>query len=319
MTLSDQVLDTVAARGVPRSALGARHPSRARTPRARDEWVVRARRPLAASVTAVFADGTRVPLEHVRSGIWEGTRSGAPGRYEIVTTYTGRARTSSRTTPTVTCRRSASWTCTWSARAGTSSCGTSSARTCARWTAPTGTAFAVWAPNAQAVRVVGDFNSWDGQGHAMRSMGGSGVWELFVPGLGAGTSYKFELLTGAATWVLKADPMARYAEVPPATASVVVQSSYSWEDQDWIAAPRRARRRSRSRCRCTSCTSARGGPGCPTATPRISSSTTSPRRASRTSSSCRSRSIRSADRGATRSPATTRRRAASATRTTCGT
>ncbi len=58
----------------------------------------------------------------------------------------------------------------------------------------TGTAFAVWAPNAQAVRVVGDFNHWVGRGHAMRSLGSIGVWELFVPGIGAGTRYKFEIL-----------------------------------------------------------------------------------------------------------------------------
>ena len=60
-----------------------------------------------------------------------------------------------------------------------------------------GTAFAVWAPNARAVRIVGSFNDWDGQGHAMRSMGGSGVWELFVPGVGAGETYKFDLLSSA--------------------------------------------------------------------------------------------------------------------------
>ena len=76
------------------------------------EWIVRARRPLAASVTAVFADGTRVPLEHVRAGIWEGTRAGAPARYELVTTYAAADRTSSPTTPTATPRRSASSTCT---------------------------------------------------------------------------------------------------------------------------------------------------------------------------------------------------------------
>ena len=67
----------------------------------------------------------------------------------------------------------------------------------------------MWAPRARAVRVVGDFNRWDGAGHAMRCMGASGVWELFVPELGPGTIYKFELLTGSGDWVLKADPMAR--------------------------------------------------------------------------------------------------------------
>ncbi|PJI84762.1 1,4-alpha-glucan branching protein GlgB [Luteimicrobium subarcticum] len=97
-----------------------------------------------------------------------------------------------------------------------------------------GTAFAVWAPNAQAVRVVGDFNVWDGRRHAMRSLGSSGVWELFVPGLGAGSLYRFEILTRDGSWVRKADPMAKYAQVPPENASVVVESRYTWDDHEWL-------------------------------------------------------------------------------------
>jgi 1,4-alpha-glucan branching enzyme len=103
-----------------------------------------------------------------------------------------------------------------------------------------GTAFAVWAPNARAVRVVGDFNYWQGATHAMRSLGDSGVWELFVPGVDAGTRYKFELLGQDGGWRQKADPLARGTEVPPATASVVVESSFTWSDEDWMA-QRRAR------------------------------------------------------------------------------
>jgi 1,4-alpha-glucan branching enzyme len=98
----------------------------------------------------------------------------------------------------------------------------------------TGTAFAVWAPNARAVRVVGDFNYWQGQTHAMRSLGDSGVWELFIPGVAAGTRYKFEILGQDGGWRQKADPMARGTEVPPATASVVVESSYTWGDEAWM-------------------------------------------------------------------------------------
>lgn len=97
-----------------------------------------------------------------------------------------------------------------------------------------GTAFAVWAPNARAVRVVGDFNHWQGAQHAMRSLGDSGVWELFVPGVGAGTRYKFEIGAPDGTWRQKADPLAKGTEVPPATASVVVESDFTWGDQDWI-------------------------------------------------------------------------------------
>ncbi len=98
-----------------------------------------------------------------------------------------------------------------------------------------GTAFAVWAPNARAVRVVGDFNSWDGRLHPMRSLGSSGIWELFAPGVGAGDKYKFELVTRAGALTLKADPLAFATEVPPATASVVHTPGHVWGDDDWVA------------------------------------------------------------------------------------
>jgi len=98
----------------------------------------------------------------------------------------------------------------------------------------TGTAFAVWAPNARAVRVVGDFNMWQGATHAMRSLGSSGVWELFVPGVGAGTTYKFEILGKDGHWRQKADPLAKATERPPQTASIVTESSYTWSDDAWM-------------------------------------------------------------------------------------
>jgi 1,4-alpha-glucan branching enzyme len=97
-----------------------------------------------------------------------------------------------------------------------------------------GTAFAVWAPNARAVRVVGDFNHWQGTTHAMRSLGDSGVWEIFVPGVTAGARYKFEVLGADGTWRQKADPLAKGTEVPPATASVVVESGFRWGDDAWL-------------------------------------------------------------------------------------
>nr|WP_232247925.1 1,4-alpha-glucan branching protein GlgB [Kitasatospora azatica] len=98
-----------------------------------------------------------------------------------------------------------------------------------------GTAFAVWAPNAEGVRLVGDFNYWDGTGSPMRSLGASGVWELFVPGIGEGATYKFEIATRDGQLVQKADPMARRTEAPPATASVVADSHYVWGDARWLA------------------------------------------------------------------------------------
>jgi len=98
----------------------------------------------------------------------------------------------------------------------------------------TGTSFAVWAPNAQAVRVVGDFDYWSGRAFPMRSMGGPGIWELFIPGVGDGCRYKFQILGADGEWRDKADPMAFATEVPPATASVVFTSSYSWNDEAWL-------------------------------------------------------------------------------------
>ncbi|MFE2866525.1 1,4-alpha-glucan branching protein GlgB [Embleya sp. NPDC059259] len=97
-----------------------------------------------------------------------------------------------------------------------------------------GTSFAVWAPNAQGVRVVGDFNYWDGIGHPMRSLGSSGVWELFVPDVGDGTKYKYEILGRDGVSRQKADPLAFATELPPSTASVVHTSAYSWSDKEWL-------------------------------------------------------------------------------------
>ncbi len=97
-----------------------------------------------------------------------------------------------------------------------------------------GTAFSVWAPNADAVRVIGDFNSWDGRLHPMRSLGSSGVWEVFVPGVGDGARYKFEVLTKHGWLLKKADPYARACEVPPATAGIVHESRHEWGDGDWM-------------------------------------------------------------------------------------
>lgn len=98
----------------------------------------------------------------------------------------------------------------------------------------TGTSFAVWAPNARTVRVVGDFNGWGGRQHAMRELGSSGVWELFIPGVKAGERYKYEILNANNEWKQKADPMERFHQVPPETASIVVDSRYEWNDENWM-------------------------------------------------------------------------------------
>jgi 1,4-alpha-glucan branching enzyme len=98
----------------------------------------------------------------------------------------------------------------------------------------TGTSFAVWAPNARGVRVLGEFDFWSGRGYPMRSLGSSGIWELFIPGVGDGTHYKFSVLGADGVWRDKADPLAFATEVPPATASVVFTSDYEWRDGDWL-------------------------------------------------------------------------------------
>ncbi|RKS86161.1 1,4-alpha-glucan branching enzyme [Microbacterium sp. AG790] len=228
--ISDQVLDTVATGSyhAPHDILG---PHR----RADGSWVIRARRPMASSVTAVADDGTEIPLEHVRAGIWEGQSPAQPRAYELVATYEGgadyRVDDPYRHLPTLgdvdrhliaEGRHEQLWQALGAH--------------VRHYDAVSGVSFAVWAPNARAVRVVGDFNAWDGQGHALRSLGSSGVWELFVPGLAAGAVYKYEILTRHGGWILKADPMAQRAELPPATGSIVTESAYRWGDEEWMDA-----------------------------------------------------------------------------------
>ncbi len=225
-SLSPEILDAVAhgAHHDPHSVLGVHQTG--------DGWVIRSRRPLAATVVAELADGTSVPLEHVRGGIWEAAVEAHPGAYIVRASYDGSEHVADdgyRHVPSIgeldlhliaEGRHEELWRVLGAH--------------VRELDGSSGTAFTVWAPDARALRVIGDFNGWDGSGSAMRSMGGSGVWELFVPGIGAGTRYKFEILTRAGQWIQKADPMARLAEVPPATASVVTDSEYAWADDAWI-------------------------------------------------------------------------------------
>jgi len=224
----DSILDAVGAGAyhAPHDVLGPHQEG--------DEWVIRARRPFAQTVTAVLADGARVELRHVRAGVWEGEATAQPTAYDIVATYEGapdyRVDDPYRHLPTVGevdlhLIREGRHEQLWKVLGAH----------VRHYDALSGVSFAVWAPNARAVRVVGDLNGWDGTQHAMRSLGSTGVWELFVPGIGVGSAYKFEILTADGQWVMKADPMARRAEVPPATASVVTESEYTWSDDEWLA------------------------------------------------------------------------------------
>ncbi len=196
--------------------------------------VVRVLRPLAGAVAVLTDRGARIDLVHQSAGLFTGTLPIAEiPRYRLLVTY-GEGEEAHddgyRFLPTLgeldlhlisEGRHEELWR-VLGARVLTLD-------------GVTGTAFAVWAPNAQGVRVVGDFNGWDGVAHPMRSLGSSGVWELFVPAVGAGTRYKYEIRTRDGRLIQKADPLARAAECPPATASVVHTSTYEWTDAEWMA------------------------------------------------------------------------------------
>ncbi|KQP01278.1 1,4-alpha-glucan branching protein GlgB [Leifsonia sp. Leaf264] len=200
--------------------------------------VIRALRPLAESVHAVLPSGAHIELAHIGHGIWQGVSVLGVQDYLLDTLYADGthwiADDPYRYLPSIgeldlhligEGRHERLWDVLgahYRDHLGV----TASTR---------GTSFTVWAPRARAVRVIGDFNGWDGTQHSLRSMGGSGVWEIFVPELHPGSAYKFELLTQGGEWVRRADPMARYTEVPPATASVIGESSYTWNDGEWMA------------------------------------------------------------------------------------
>jgi 1,4-alpha-glucan branching enzyme len=220
----------------PHSVLGA-HPGP-------DGVIIRALRPLARSVTVVLDDGRRLPMTHVHEGVFAVTvpDEKVPG-YRIAATYDGSPGSEGsadgeevrddpyRYLPVLgefdlyligEGRHEELWRVLG---AHVREVGQA-----------TGTSFAVWAPNAHGVRVTGDFNYWDGRAYPMRSLGGSGVWELFIPGVTDGARYKYAICGPDGVWREKADPMANAAEKPPATASVVYTSRYTWNDEDWVTA-----------------------------------------------------------------------------------
>jgi 1,4-alpha-glucan branching enzyme len=97
-----------------------------------------------------------------------------------------------------------------------------------------GVHFAVWAPNAERVSVVGDFNAWDGRNHPMASLGATGVWAAFVPVAKEGQRYKYEIHTRQGARLLKADPYGIAFELPPATASIICRPEHVWKDDEWM-------------------------------------------------------------------------------------
>ena len=98
-----------------------------------------------------------------------------------------------------------------------------------------GTQFAVWAPSAREVSVIGDFNNWDRNSHPLSARwDGSGIWEGFIPGVGKGKLYKYHILSQDGRHLSKGDPFALFWEIPPNTASVVWEFDYDWKDKHWM-------------------------------------------------------------------------------------
>jgi len=219
------------------------HPHGVLGPHVHDGHVtVRVLKPLASSVSVTYA-GTSVPLAHEHGGVWVGVLPDASAGepqvpdYRLAVAYDADPLVLDdpfRYLPTLgeidlhlinEGRHEQLWE-VLGARVH-------------RYETPlgetvTGTSFAVWAPSARGVRLKGSFNSWDGREHPMRQLGESGVWELFLPGVGTGAGYKFTILGADGEWREKADPMAFHTEVPPATSSVVYESTYTWGDGDWM-------------------------------------------------------------------------------------
>jgi len=214
----------------PHAILGA-HPGKGKV-------TIRALRPNATTVT-VEADGQRHPMKHEQSGVWSVVlaRTDVPD-YRLLVDYGDgfehRQDDPYRFLPTLgemdlhligEGRHEELWNVLGA-----------HIRTFGPPSDPvTGTAFAVWAPSARGVRISGDFNGWNSVAYPMRALGSSGVWELFVPGVGNGAKYKYDVLGADGVWRGKADPMAQHTEHPPATASVVFTSDYEWTDGDWCA------------------------------------------------------------------------------------
>ncbi len=198
---------------------------------------IRTMRPMAKTVTVISGD-TRVPMQHEFEGVWFAVLADAEvGDYRLEVEYDGSGPAlvddPYRYLPTVReldqhlineGRHEQLWRVL----------GARVHRYESLHGPVVGTSFAVWAPNARGVRVAADFNYWDGRAHPMRMLGSSGVWELFVPDVGDGTHYKYEVCGADSVWRHKADPLAQRTEVPPERASVVFSSSHEWKDADWL-------------------------------------------------------------------------------------
>ena len=206
-------------------------------------WVVRTLRPDAVAVAVVDEDGARYEAHQLHGGgIYEALLPQQPGDYRMEVTYgDGQAGTNTFTVddpyrwmPTLGeldqhLIREGRHERLWDVLGAH----------VRRYETPRGTvegvSFAVWAPNARGVKVTGDFDYWGARAYPMRSLGSSGVWEIYIPGVQVGSRYRYHVLGADGTWREKSDPMAFATEVPPLNASVVTESVYEWADDAWLA------------------------------------------------------------------------------------
>ncbi len=216
----------------PHAVLGA-HP-------ADDGVAIRALRPAASAITALLDDGTEVELRQIHpGGMFQGLVEGAelPLRYRLVVDY-GDSNSFTIDDPYAFTPTIGELDQHLISEGRHEELYDKLGAHVVEHQGVLGTAFAVWAPAARAVSVVGDFNTWDGRLHAMRTLGATGVWELFLPGVEPGDRYKYEILGADGELRLKADPYAQEAEHPPQTASIVFRSEHRWGagDAEWLAA-----------------------------------------------------------------------------------
>jgi 1,4-alpha-glucan branching enzyme len=206
-------------------------------------WVVRTLRPEAVVVAVLDEDGSRYPAHQLHpGGIYEARLPKQPGDYRIEVTYGDGEGGSSvytvddpyRWMPTLGeldqhLIREGRHERLWDVLGAH----------VRRYETPRGTvegvSFAVWAPNARGVKVTGDFDYWQARAYPMRSLGSSGVWEIYIPGVQVGSRYRYHVLGADGGWREKSDPLAFATEVPPLNASVVTESTYEWADDAWLA------------------------------------------------------------------------------------
>jgi 1,4-alpha-glucan branching enzyme len=200
-------------------------------------WVVRAWRPEADAVRIRPDGGAAVEAERLHpAGFFEGelARGSDPGRYSLEVTYPD-GRTYTLRDPYAFLPTLGELDLHLAAEGRDEELYRKLGAHVREVEGVAGTSFAVWAPNARSVSVVGDFNGWDGRLQPMRSLGASGIWELFVPDVGEGARWKYEIRGRDGSLLLKADPFALLTEEPPKTASVVFTSRHVWSDADWLA------------------------------------------------------------------------------------